>query len=76
LRYQKIRRANHPLKHSASSKVSNAVRSGALTRMPCEVCGTDKKVEGHHDDYTKPLLVRWLCLQHHREWHRNNEAKT
>jgi hypothetical protein len=36
---------------------------------PCEVCGGpgDHK---HHDDYTKPLEVRWLCRKHHAEVHK------
>lgn len=32
-------------------------------------------INAHHDDYSKPFNVRWLCPQHHREWHKNNEAK-
>jgi ribosomal protein S27AE len=42
---------------------------GRLIRQPCEVCG-EKKVEAHHDDYDKPLDVRWLCPAHHAETHR------
>ena len=41
---------------------------GMLLAQPCEVCG-DTKVEKHHDDYSKPLEVRWLCKTHHRELH-------
>lgn len=45
-----------------------AVKAGKIKRQPCEVCGTSK-VEGHHDDYSKPLDVRWLCPTHHRAIH-------
>lgn len=49
-----------------------AIRSGKLVRGPCEVCGTSKRVGAHHDDYNKPLDVRWLCGTHHRIWHAEN----
>ncbi len=48
-----------------------AVRSGKIFEQPCEICGS-KKVEAHHDDYLKPLDVRWLCRKHHNEHHKNN----
>lgn len=55
------------LKQRARVDVSLAIRGGTLTREPCETCG-EAKSEAHHDDYTKPLDVRWLCRRHHR-WH-------
>lgn len=63
--YQKKRRARDPVKDKARSAVSNALRDGRLVRQGCEVCGD--KAQAHHDDYTKPLDVRWLCFRHHRE---------
>jgi hypothetical protein len=39
-------------------------RRGKLVPLPCEVCGSPH-VEKHHDDYAKPLTVRWLCRAHH-----------
>lgn len=59
----------NPEKRAAHVKVGNAIRDGKLERGVCEVCGSDK-VEAHHDDYTKPLEVRWLCKSHHMELHR------
>jgi hypothetical protein len=56
---------NHPDRHAARIAVNNAVRDGRITKRPCEVCGA-AKVEAHHDDYAKPLEVRWLCNPHHK----------
>jgi len=39
-------------------------KTRVLTRQACEVCG-DTKSEGHHEDYSKPLEVIWLCREHH-----------
>jgi hypothetical protein len=63
----------NPEKVKAQTAVSNAVRDGRLTRQPCEVCG-NPKVDGHHEDYSKPLEVRWLCRAHHMELHRRYPA--
>lgn len=54
-------------KQLARMKVYNAVKNGKLKRLACW-CG-DIKVQAHHDDYNKPLEVRWLCRRHHNEVH-------
>lgn len=66
--YEQRSRANHPEKYAATGAVNNAIRDGRLERKPCEVCGCER-VEAHHDDYSKPLEVRWLCRTHHLEVH-------
>ena len=50
-------------------KVQYALRSGRIQKQSCEVCG-NPKADAHHDDYTKPLQIRWLCRRHHKEYHR------
>lgn len=57
----------NPEKVKARKAVDRAVRRGKLERLPCEVCGDE--AQAHHDDYSKPLDVRWLCFRHHREEH-------
>ena len=70
--YQKEYREKYPNKYKAKNMVGNAVRDGKLFREPCSECGTDVDVHGHHDNYAKPLNVRWLCAAHHAQWHRDN----
>ena len=56
----------------AHRKTYEAIKQGRLARMPCEICGV-AKVDAHHDDYSKPLDVRWLCRSHHLEFHRSTK---
>lgn len=60
-----------PIKRAARVATGNAIRDGQLIREPCEVCG-EVDAQAHHDDYSKPLDVRWLCTTHHAEWHKHN----
>ena len=55
-------------KDLARRSVYRAIKSGKIIRMPCERCG-EQKVEAHHDDYSKRLEVRWLCIKHHNLQH-------
>ena len=65
-------RKNNPEKYKAQTNLNNAVKYGRITKKPCQVCG-DKKSHGHHEDYSKPLDVIWLCAQHHRDLHSKKE---
>jgi hypothetical protein len=56
-------------KRAAHIAVGNALRDGKLVKGPCEVCGS-AQVDAHHDDYSKPLVVRWLCRTDHVALHR------
>jgi hypothetical protein len=66
-------RATKPHIYHAYMCVSKALKSGKLKRGPCEVCGVID-VQAHHDDYNKPLDIRWLCFVHHRELHRHHNV--
>ena len=68
-RLSKKYRGQNKKRDRAISAVNHAVRDNRLKREPCKVCGK-LKVEGHHEDYDKPLDVIWLCRKHHVERHR------
>ena len=64
----------YPLKYAAHVVTHNYIRDGKLKRAEsCSVCNSAESIEGHHDDYTKPLEVRWLCVKCHKQWHRHNK---
>lgn len=48
----------------------SAVKIGRIVRGRCDFCG-ETKVEAHHEDYSKPLAVKWLCIKHHHLLHSN-----
>lgn len=43
---------------------------GVIKKEPCRVCGTTKRVCGHHPNYNDVHRVEWLCFRHHMEEHR------
>lgn len=68
MRYRRRQVERHPVEEAARKAVRAAIAAGHLVRQPCEVCAAEK-VQAHHDDYSKPLDVRWLCRPHHDEHH-------
>lgn len=67
---QRKNRIRNKEKVSARSIVSYALSKGTLIRLPCEICG-DIHSHAHHNDYSKPLKVRWLCSKCHGKLHRD-----
>ena len=58
------------LKVQAYTQLRRAVRNGVLIRPgSCSECQKAGLIHGHHEDYTKPLEVEWLCPRCHRAKH-------
>ena len=52
----------------ARAEVALMRRQGKLFDGPCEVCSSPY-THAHHEDYAKPLEIRWLCGSHHTRYH-------
>jgi hypothetical protein len=47
----------------------NAVAWNLESPGACSDCNSTSHVHAHHDDYSKPLDVRWLCAVCHKQHH-------
>jgi hypothetical protein len=57
----------NPHKVLAHRIVFKAIRNGVLIRpKKCEKCCVGGRIEASHSDYSKPLMVEWLCPKCHR----------
>ena len=63
-----------PLKLWARRTTNNHILNGRLKRQLCEVCAA-ADAEAHHENYSKPLEVRWLCFDHHRAHHQKESVR-
>lgn len=52
--------------YQANVILKRARAKGEIERLPCQVCGGEAS-QAHHDDYTRPLDVMWLCASHRAE---------
>ena len=63
-------REKYPEKYKARQQLRNAVKAGKIEKGSCMANdGCKGRLEAHHDDYSKPLEVKWLCQKHHKEHH-------
>ncbi len=60
-------------KKQAHWKVARLIQSGKILRQPCEVCGNVNS-QAHHEDYTQPQDIMWLCPRHHAIRHKEKRT--
>lgn len=63
-RYHKIKTSE---KIIARRMVNNKFLRKGIKGL-CSVCGKSN-AEAHHDDYSKPYEIVWLCVKHHSQLH-------
>lgn len=64
------------VRKQAHLDLNNALKYGRMTKPNnCSNCGIECNPHGHHDDYSKPLDVRWLCVKCHTDFHNTVREK-
>lgn len=67
-------------KVKAHRKLYRAIRSGIIIKPNrCEACNTEipkNLLRGHHEDYSKPLQINWLCSICHNKRHNETNTKS
>ena len=61
-------------KHEARWQINRMKTSGKIQSQPCANCGAMPS-QAHHPDYSKPLLVVWLCGKCHQAEHAKAEGR-
>lgn len=60
----------NPKQREAYILFRKAIRNGSIIRPnSCSYCPKECIPEGHHEDYSQPLEVIWLCRGCHQQWH-------
>lgn len=81
-KWQAENRVAQANKQNARRITRTYIARGVLVRPDrCESCHLPafrsdgvSAIQAHHDDYSKPVDVRWLCPKCHRAWHKLNDA--
>lgn len=71
VRYEKpVKSREERRKERARRLVTRAVKAGKLERPKrCEHCAEARRLNAHHEDYSRPLAVAWLCQNCHSARH-------
>lgn len=66
---RKKRRTEYKMKQRR--KLERAIYRGTISKpIECSKCGKCCITQGHHEDYSKPFNVVWLCSRCHSDLHR------
>ena len=55
-----------PQRHRAQTYANKKIKD----RQVCSIEGCFELGERHHEDYSKPYEITWLCRKHHKELHK------
>jgi hypothetical protein len=64
----RIWRKTHRKECNAEQLTNYYIRIGKIKKEKCKIC-KKKNAYAHHDNYDKPLEIRWMCPSCHKKFH-------
>lgn len=71
-----VRKKKSVSNHSSTirTQLKSAVEKGTIKKLKhCERCGSTRTIDGHHEYYSNPFNITWLCRSCHLRRHRGPE---
>lgn len=67
--FKEYNKSRNEEKVIARRMVQIALTKGKMVKGDCEKLSEDctGRIEAHHEDYSEPLKINWLCSKHHRD---------
>ena len=55
------------------NKTKKLIKTEKIKKKPCQIWNSKNSI-AHHEDYTNPYKIIWLCEKHHKEYHEGKIA--
>lgn len=74
--YNKNWRHKNAEKAKCHAIVNDYIKRKVLIKpTKCSCCGEEKELQAHHEDYSKPLEIIWLCAKCHSALHKQKRIE-
>jgi hypothetical protein len=67
-KYKEFKDPLSVLRKKTRRKTNDLLKAGILQKQPCVICGKHDVI-AHHEDYSNPNDVIWICEEHHTKYH-------
>jgi hypothetical protein len=67
-KYKEFKDPLSVLRKKTRRKTNDLLKKGIIQKQPCVVCGKHDVI-AHHEDYSRPNGVIWICEEHHTKYH-------
>jgi len=67
-KYKEFKDPLSVLRKKTRRRTNDLLKKGIIQKQPCVACGKHDVI-AHHEDYSRPNDVIWICEEHHTKYH-------